>query len=137
MERGAWSVGRKPVRDFTELEVYQISFEGAKYVYRPSKGFPGEEKYSLTDQIRRCTRSVCTSIAEAWRKRRYQAALVAKLSDADGESTETLVWLDFALDAGYLTPEVHGALRDRYDHVCRMLTRMMQDSATWCGPRSS
>src|SRR5207247_10070376 len=98
-----------------------------------SKKFPSEEKFSLTDQIRRSSRSVCTNIAEAWRKRRYEAAFVSKLSDSDTEAPETEVHLDFALRCGYLDARTHALLRDRYDHVCRQLTNMMNDASSWCG----
>ncbi len=102
-------------------------------IFTLSKGFPAEERYSLTDQIRRSSRSVCANIAEGWRKRRYQAAFVSKLSDADTEAAETEVHLDFALSCGYLKPEQHAALRDDYDHVCRQLRKMMDDAPSWCG----
>ena len=90
----------------------------AQEIYRLSKTFPPEEKYSLTDQIRRASRSVCANIAEAWRKRRYPASFVSKLSDADTEAGETQVWLDFSRDCGYITKEKHADLDDKYDHIC-------------------
>src|SRR5437868_4494104 len=121
------------VADYKELRVYRLAFESAMEVFELSKRFPSEEKFSLTDQIRRSSRSVCTNIAEAWRKRRYEAAFVSKLSDSDGESAETEVHLDFAFRCGYLTPEKHANLRDRYDHICAQLAKMMSDSASWCG----
>ncbi|MFQ6113878.1 MAG: four helix bundle protein [bacterium] len=101
-------------------------------IYELSKKWPSEEKYSLTDQIRRSSRSVCGNIAEAWRKRRYPAHFVSKLSDADTEAAETEVWLDFALRCGYLGKTDHTELRDDYDHICRMLTKMMANPESWC-----
>jgi four helix bundle protein len=121
------------VADYKDLRVYKLAFESAMEIFELSKKFPPEEKFSLTDQIRRSSRSVCTNIAEAWRKRRYEAAFVSKLSDSDGEAAETEVHLDFALRCGYLPPEKHAKLRDQYDHVCRQLTKMMDDASSWCG----
>jgi four helix bundle protein len=102
-------------------------------IFELSRSRPSEEKFSLTDQIRRSSRSVCTTAAEAGRKRRYEAAFISKLSDSDGEAAETEVHLDFALRCGYLHPERHARLRDQYDHICRQLTKMMADAGSWCG----
>ena len=99
-----------PAKDHRELRVYQLAFESAVQIYELTKGFPAQERYSLTDQIRRSSRSVCANIAEAWRKRRYPKNFVSKLSDADAEATETLVWLDFALHFGYLSADHHKEL---------------------------
>jgi four helix bundle protein len=121
------------VADYKELRVYRLAFESAMEIFALSRKFPTEEKFSLTDQIRRSSRSVCANIAEAWRKRRYEAAFVSKLSDSDGEAAETEVHLDFAVRCGYLTPERYASLRDHYDHICGQLTKMMNDSASWCG----
>jgi four helix bundle protein len=121
------------VADYKELRVYNLAFDSAMEIFELSRSWPSEEKYSLTDQIRRSSRSVCTNMAEAWRKRRYEAAFVSKLSDSDGEAAESEVHLDFALRCGYLHPDKHAKLRDQYDHICRQLTKMMDDSAAWCG----
>src|SRR5882672_4480385 len=102
-------------------------------IFQLSKMFPSEEKFSLTDQIRRSSRSVCANLAESWRKRRYEAAFVSKLSDSDGEAAETEVHLQFALSCGYLSAQKHAELQDHYDHICGQLTKMMNDSASWCG----
>ncbi|KAF0107324.1 MAG: S23 ribosomal protein [Anaerolineaceae bacterium] len=118
-------------KDFRELRVYQLAFETAVRIYELSKLFPAEERYSLTDQIRRSSRSVCTNIAEAWRKRRYPNHFVSKLSDADAEAAETIVWLDFALRFGYISASVHTELTDHYDHLCSQLTLMMNDPKQW------
>ncbi len=90
------------IRHFRELEVYRLARESAMRIYEASKSFPSGEKYSLTDQIRRSSRSVCTNIAEGWRKRRYPNVFVSKLTDADAEGAETRVWLEFAFRCGYL-----------------------------------
>ena len=121
------------VKDYKELRVYRIAYDSAMEIFRLSCTWPWEEKFSLIDQIRRSSRSVCTNIAEAWRKRRYEAAFVSKLSDSDTEAAETEVHLSFALDCGYLPAEQQTGLRNRYDHICRQLTNMMDDAASWCG----
>ena len=121
------------VADYKDLRVYKLAFESAMEIFELSRGWPSEEKFSLTDQIRRSSRSVCTNIAEAWRKRLYEAAFVSKLSDSDGEAAETEVHLAFALRCGYLTPGKHRALMDHYDHICRQLRKMMDDAPSWCG----
>jgi four helix bundle protein len=121
------------VADYKELRVYKLAFEAAMGIFELSRRWPPEERFSLTDQIRRSSRSVCTNIAEAWRKRRYEAAFTSKLSDSDGEAAETEVHLDFALRCGYLDPDKHANLRDQYDHICRQFTKMMDDAASWCG----
>ena len=90
------------IRHFRELEVYLLARAGALRIFETSKSFPIEERYSLTDQIRRSSRSVCANIAEAWRKRRYPNAFISKLSDAEAEAAETQVWLEFALRCGYI-----------------------------------
>src|SRR5262249_49768702 len=124
------------VADYKDLRVYKLAFESAMEIFRLSRQWPAEEKFSLTDQIRRSSRSVCTNIAEAWRKRRYEAAFVSKLSDSDTESAETEVHLEFALQCGYLHPDKHSELCDHYDHICGQLTKMMNDSGSWCGTDS-
>jgi four helix bundle protein len=94
-------------------------------IFELTKKFPSEERYSLTDQVRRASRSTCGNIAEAYRKRQYPAHFVSKLSDADTEAAEATVWLDFARDCKYITPAVHGSLLKRYDEVGRMLGSMI------------
>ncbi|RIK29794.1 MAG: four helix bundle protein [Anaerolineae bacterium] len=114
-----------------ELRVYQLAFESATQIYEVTKKFPSEEKFSLTDQIRRSSRSVCANIAEAWRRRKYPKNFVSKLTDSDSEATETSVWLDFALHFGYLTNEQHKKLADHYDHICSQLSIMMSQPNKW------
>jgi four helix bundle protein len=114
-----------------ELRVYQLAFESATLIHEVTKKFPSEEKYSLTDQIRRSSRSVCANIAEAWRRRKYPKNFVSKLTDSDSEATETSVWLDFALHFGYLTDTQHKKLSDHYDHICSQLTLMMSEPNKW------
>ena len=121
------------VKDYNELRVYRLAFDSAMEIFQLSRKWPSEEKFSLIDQIRRSSRSVCANIGEAWRKRRYEAAFVSKLSDSDTEAAETEVHLDFALHCGYLHPEQHAKLSDHYDDICAQLTNMMNDAASWCG----
>ena len=122
------------VTHFEELRVYQQAFEAAMEIFELSKGWPSEERYSLTDQIRRSSRSVCANVAEAWRKRRYVAHFVSKLSDADTEAAETQVWLDFALRCQYMGQGEHDRLYQAYDTICGGLVKMMANAESWCGP---
>ena len=110
---------------FRDLKVYKLSFDLVMNIFRLSKGFPKEEIYSLTDQIRRASRSVCTNIAEAYRKRVYPKHFVSKLTDADGECSETIVWLDFALHCEYISKENYELIINQYSEVGRMLGSMM------------
>ena len=119
------------VRIHRDLKVYRLSFEAGMEVFELTKKYPKEEKYSLTDQIRRSLRSVSGNIAEAWRKRRYPKSFVAKLSDSDGESAETQVWLDYALACKYIEIEEHDQLYDKYEHIMAMLTNMITKPEQW------
>ena len=96
---------RKPIRSHEELEVYQLAYSAAMKIFDLTKGFPKEEKYSLIDQVRRSSRSVCANLTEAWRKRRYKAAYISKLNDAETEAAETQTWLRFSTDCQYLSKE--------------------------------
>jgi four helix bundle protein len=124
------------VRDFKELRVYQVAFEAAMRIFELSKAWPAAERYALTDQVRRSSRSVCANIAEAWRKRLYVPSFVSKLSDANAEAAETQVWLDFARGAGYLAPEAHTELFRSYEQVAGGLIKMITEAEAWCGPAS-
>jgi four helix bundle protein len=128
-DRGGVVIGH-----FRELRVYRQAFDAAMCIYELSKIWPKEERYSLTDQLRRSSRSVCGNVAEAWRKRRYTAHFISKLSDADAEAGESQAWLDFALRCGYLSPEDHVDLNQRYEIICGGLVRMMTEPEKWCGP---
>ena len=119
------------IRHFRELEVYKLATESAMRIFEVSKLFPVEEKYSLTDQIRRSSRSVCANIAEGWRKRRYPNAFVSKLSDADAESAETQVWLEFARKCGYVDQTLTNELDDTYNHIMGKLVNMMSRPEQW------
>ena len=119
------------VNTYKELRVYKNAIEGAQEVFKLTKEFPPDEKYSLTDQIRRSSRSVCANIGEAWRKRRYPAAFIAKLNDSEGEACETQVWIELAEKFGYLTAERAKRLDDIYDHILSQLVWMVNHSDVW------
>jgi four helix bundle protein len=108
-----------------DLKVYQLAYKLAMDIFNASKSFPKEEKYSLTDQIRRSSRSIVANIAEGFRKRQYPKMFVSKLADADGEAAETQVWLDFARDCEYLLPVSHVELIKGYEEIGKMLGTMM------------
>ena len=126
----------KHARSFRDLVVYQKARHVAKDVFELTKGFPKEERYSLTDQVRRSSRSVGAQIAEAWAKRRYEKHFVSKLTDADGEQQETQHWVESAHDCGYLTRQQIGKLVADLSEVGRMLESMMQKSSAFCGQDS-
>jgi len=119
------------IKTHKDLKVYLLSLETAMKIFELSKGFPKTEAYSLTDQIRRSSRSVSGNIAEAFRKRRYPKAFVSKLSDAEGEAAETQVWLDYAKRCQYLAPEECNALDENYDHIIGMLVNMIKEPEKW------
>jgi four helix bundle protein len=117
-----------------ELDVYKKAFDAAMKIFEISKGFPKEETYSLTDQIRRSSRSVCSNLAEAWRKRRYEAAFISKLNDCEGEAAETQTWLEFAVKCGYLNKEAGRTLFKSYDEIISMLVVMISKPHLWVLP---
>ena len=126
---------KKKVRIHRDLEVYRKALDAAMRIFELSKRFPKEETYSLTDQIRRCSRSVCSNLAEAWRKRRYQAAFVNKLSDSETEAAETQVWLEFAVKCGYLNREDGRQLYITYDEIIATIVGMINHPEAWILPR--
>ena len=121
----------KRIQTHRELEVYQKAFDAAMKIYELSKSFPKEETYSLTDQICRSSRSVCANLAEAWRKRRYGAAFISKLSDVEAEAAETQVWLEFAVKCKYLNRDEAAALYKTYDEIIRTVVGMITHPETW------
>lgn len=114
-----------------ELRVYQTAMQAAMQVYDATKTFPADERYSLTDQIRRSSRSVCANIAEACRKRRYPAHFVAKVSDTESEAEETRVWLEFAYRCGHMSRETAVALDAQYDIILGQLVSMATEPEKW------
>jgi four helix bundle protein len=119
------------IRSYRDLRVYQNAMAEAMEIFELTKGFPPEEKYSMVDQIRRCSRSVCTNIAEAWRKRRYRAAFIAKLSDAESEACETQVWIELAVRCKYLDAVRAEKLTDTYEQIMGQLVKMIDESDKW------
>lgn len=115
-----------------ELNVYRKAFDTAMEIFELSKEFPKEERYSLTDQIRRSSRSICANLSEAWRKRKYKAVFVNKLTDCTQEAAETQTWLEFALRCKYITKEVFEKLDEQYEHVFAMLITMERKSESFC-----
>ncbi len=113
--------------DFKDLTVYKKGFSLAMEIFEMSKKFPKEETYSLTDQIRRCSRSVCTNVAEGYRKRRYPKHFISKVSDSDSENSETQVWLEFALACEYITSEIFDDFNSKSLEVGRLLNHMMEN----------
>ena len=122
---------RKSIQSHEELEVYQLASQAAMRIFHLTKSFPKEERYSLTDQVRRSSRSVCANLAEAWRKRRYVAAFVSKLSDAESEAAETQVWIRFSVDCGYFPESVGHELYRTYDHIIGKLVNMITSPSPW------
>lgn len=112
---------------FRDLTFYKKAFELAMAIFKTSKAFPPEERYSLTDQVRRSSRSVCSSLGEAYRKRQYKAHFVSKSSDADMENTETRVWLDFALACGYISQKTWDDFELKADEVGKLLNHMIEN----------
>jgi four helix bundle protein len=121
----------KRIRSYRDLNVYSNAFAAALELFELSKNFPPEERYSMVSQIRRSSRSVCANLGEAWRKRRYPAAFVAKLNDAAGEATETQIWIALAKDCGYLDYSLVARLDDVYDHIGAQLALMSEYPDQW------
>jgi|SRR5437588_9851142 len=130
-KRRKGETARQPLRHFRDLDVYQNALGTGLRISELTKRFPVEERYALTDQIRRSSRSVCANIAEAWRKRRYHAAFIAKLSDAEGEAAETQVHLEFAFRHRYVSRDEFLSVDDAYEKICAQLVRMIDDPEKW------
>lgn len=121
----------KRIVNHEDLDVYRRAFDAATTIFKLSKAFPKEEQYSLTDQIRRSSRSVCANLAEAWRRRRYEQAFINRLSIAEGEAAETQVWLEFSVGCGYLKSEQASELRGIYAGILGTLVGMINYPETW------
>lgn len=122
----------KRISSVRDLEVYKLAFESAMEIFEISKSFPKEERYSLTDQVRRSSRSVCANLAEGWRKRRYKAVFVNKLTDAEQEAAETQTWLEFVLKCKYINNEIFKRLDEKYEHIFAMLITMERKVESFC-----
>jgi four helix bundle protein len=122
------------IRSHQQLDVYQLAFETAMQIFEVTKQFPKEERYSLMDQIRRSSRSVCANLAEAWRKRRYRRAFILKLNDSEAEAAETQTWITFAVKCGYLDADVGRELYRKYDYILGKLVNMIAKPSPWLMP---
>ena len=123
---------KKDLRHFRDLEVYQGAFKAAMEVFELTKQFPSDEKYSMVDQMRRSSRSVCTNLAEGWRKRRYSAVFKNKMTDAMQEASETQCWLEFAYSCQYVASEVFHRMDSEYEKIIGMLSSMEKKSDRFC-----
>ncbi|MEJ2169025.1 MAG: four helix bundle protein [Desulfobacterales bacterium] len=119
------------IESYKDLRVFQNAMDRAMQIFELTKSFPAEERYSMTDQMRRSSRSVCSNTAEAWRKRRYRNAFISKLSDAEGEACETQVWIEFARRCGYLGNDVCDELDSAYDQILGQLVKMINEPEKW------
>jgi four helix bundle protein len=119
------------IKSHRDLDVYKMAFDAAMTIFEVSKKFPVEERYSLTDQVRRSSRSVCANLAEAWRKRRYQAAFISKLSDSEAEAAETQTWIEFAVKCNYLDVEIGRKLYHTYNQILGKLVNLIKNSSSW------
>ena len=128
---GRTSIMAKKIVNHRDLDVYLRAFEAAMEIFELSKSFPREEQYSLTDQIRRSSRSVCANLAEAWRKWRYENAFISKLSDSEGEAAETQVWLEFAVECSYIDPELARELYRSYADIIKTFVGMINHTDKW------
>lgn len=123
---------KKRIRHFRDLDVYQRAFSAAMTIFQITKGFPSEERFSLVDQIRRASRSVCANIAEGWRKRRYLAVFKNKITDAMQEASETQCWLEFSLACKYIDQDLFDELDNEYEQIIAMLNSMEKNAAKFC-----
>lgn len=123
---------KKDLKHFRDLEVYQRAFKLAMEIFQATKTFPKEETYSLVDQIRRASRSVCSNLAEGWRKRRYPAVFRNKLTDSMMEASETQCWLEFSLACRYMEKHLFDRLDDECEQIIAMLNSMEKNSDKFC-----
>ncbi len=124
------------IRTVRDLKIYRKAFDSAMEIFELTKKFPKEETYSLTDQIRRASRSVCSNLSEGWRKRRYKAVFLNKLTDSGQEAAETQTWLEFSFHCKYIDEETFQRLDDNYEHIFAMLNSMEKKADTFCRPSS-
>jgi four helix bundle protein len=119
------------IQTHKQLKVWQDAVDAAMKIYTITKTFPSDEKYSLIDQLRRSSRSVAANLAEAWRKRRYEAAFKSKLNDSEAEASETQTWIEIALRCSYINRETAEDLDKAYEHILTRLVHMSQDASNW------
>ncbi len=123
---------KRDLKHFRDLEVYQKAFKAAMHIYEITKSFPAEEKYSLVDQIRKASRSVCSNLAEAWRKRKYTAVFKNKLTDSMQEASETQSWLEFSSACKYIEKRVFEELDAEYEGIISMINAMEKNAQKFC-----
>ena len=121
----------KGIKNHWELSVYKMSVESSMKIFEITKGFPKEERYSLTDQIRRSSRSVSANIAEGWRRRRYKGSFLSKLNDAEAEAAETQVWVEYAVKCSYIEKDLGKELHQEYDNIIGKLVKMINSPNDW------
>jgi four helix bundle protein len=121
----------KILKSHKELNAFQLAFKSSMEIFTKTRSFPREEVYSLTSQILRSSRSVSSNLAEAFRKRRYEKAFVAKLSDSEAEAAETQVWLDYSLECGYLSTDEYSILYQNYDRIIGKIVMMISHPDKW------
>ena len=119
------------INSYKDLRVFQNAMGACMDIFEQTKAFPGPERFALVDQVRRSSRSVCANLAEAWRRRRYEAAFVAKLCDSESEASETQVWIEIARRCGYFQEEVAKRLDTAYDQITAQIVRMTQEPEKW------
>ena len=119
------------INSYKELRVFENAMNAAMKIFELTKTFPPEEKYSMVDQMRRSSRSVCANTGEAWRKRRYKAAFIAKLNDAESEACETQVWVEFARRCEYLEDQICNELDEDYDQIMGQIVNMINNADKW------
>jgi len=127
---------REKIKSVRDLDVYKLGFEAAMAIFYITKNFSAEEKFSLVDQMRRSSRSVCANLAEAWRKRRYKAVFKNKLTDAMQEASETQTWLEFSIACNYIEQNKFDDLNQKYEHILAMLNNMEMKADSFCLPPS-
>ena len=123
---------KRQIRHFRDLDVYRRAFDAAMEIFQMTKGFPSEKRFSLVDQIRRSSRSVCANLAEGWRKRRYPAVFKNKITDSMQEASETQCWLEFSLACEYIQKSVFDKLDDEYEQLIAMLNSMEMNAEKFC-----
>lgn len=123
---------KRDLKHFRDLEVYKMSFNAAMEIFEITKEFPTEERYSLVDQIRRSSRSVCSNLAEGWRKRKYKAVFINKLTDSMQEASETQTWLEFSFTCTYINQDVFKQLDSEYESIIKMLNSLEINADKFC-----
>lgn len=119
------------IESYRDLRVYQAAIKSTMRIFEMTKDFPSEEKYSMTDQMRRSSRSVCSNIGEAWRRRRYKAAFISKLNDSETEATETQVWLELAFLSRYISQDIYKEMFAEYESITAQLVVMINQPEKW------